>query len=225
MSSSDMRTPNVRFINISSQSFVEKLVELQTKYFNQADHERVGRFLREADRRRATGSIVLQKELIRELAKIDSFIDIVIEYSKYGKPMFGELVYNVSHDRDLVAIAWLRPSESVGSLIGIDIMCRRTLNVATYNECFSDTERVSIATDQDMFLDFWCAKEALSKAVGLGLGIDFRTIQYSPNKRSIRYRDCDYPVDQFEHIDGTERYVVAIVVVDVAKDVKVGEGS
>ena len=144
----------------------------------------------------------------------------MIEYDRRGKPKFGDLRYNVSHDRDLVAIAWLRPSDSFGSLIGIDIMCRRRLNVATYHDCLSDTERVSIATDHDKFLDFWCAKEALSKAVGLGLGIDFRTIPYNPIERSIRYRDCQYHVDQFEHIDGPERYVVAIVVVEVAKDVE-----
>ena len=214
-----MSTTGFRVLNIGSPSFVESLLVIQNKYFNRTDQDRVGRYMREDDRRRATGSVVLQKEIIREYGTTSAaFVDIVLEYDERGKPKWGDLVYNVSHDKDIVAIAWRVPTEKLSAgteVIGIDIMCRRKVKIETYTACLTDAERAYLATNEEKFFDFWCAKEALSKAFGLGLGIDFREMDYNPLACSIRYKMHDYDVDHFEHVEQMfpmDRYVCVIVV-------------
>jgi hypothetical protein len=230
-----------RILNVGTPEFLADLRSIEARYLNDADRTRVDRYLREADRRRAIGSIVLQKDYIAELAASapgvyeiasDSKISgkksapcgpicgpicgphrdlrhISITYSDYGKPGFGDAVYNVSHDCDVVVIAWCsEPTAPTGATserkveqrrVGVDTMKRKSVDPATFAECFTDSEMLSIARDPDLFWEYWCAKEALSKAVGIGLGIDFRSLEYDSHRRKIRYRGFDYAVDVFEH--------------------------
>ena len=240
----EVRIPesNLRILNVSTSDFIQNLSSVQERYFNSSDREKVFRFLKEEDRRRATGSIVLQKDYILKhllgettvgetTEQNNCFQNIKITYSKYGKPGFGSLTYNVSHDHDLVVLAWLDCSDPADSTlsagptdptsaelrIGVDIMKRRPVLIETFADCLTKTEKNQIERTPHLFFDHWCSKEALTKAFGLGLGIDFRKIEYDANDRKIVYDSKTYSVVCFDHCvqnDASERYVCAIVVVE-----------
>ena len=158
-------------------------------YLNNADEVNVYRFVRTEDRLRAIGSIILQKEYIRSHYPELDYRDIVIQRTKFGKPFYRDLVYNVSHDSDLVIIAY---SES-GS-IGVDIMKLRDLDITPYLDCFSEREKAMLTADN--FFSYWCAKEAFVKALGVGLSIHMSSVEFVDG--AIWYKGDVYPVDRID---------------------------
>jgi 4'-phosphopantetheinyl transferase len=150
------------------------------------------------------------------------------------------LNFNVSHQGDYVVLA----SDPSASQLGIDIMNvseprRIGSNLDDYfrmmNKQFSDGEWVQIRTYYDAplsekkqmsnFIRFWCLKEAYVKAIGVGIVIDLRRIEFT-TESDLRMgnitRDTKVKVDgewrgewKFE-----ERYLDSKHIVAVAKEVR-----
>ena len=155
-------------------------------YLNDYDKMKITKFVKKEDCLRAIGSIILQKEYIQ--SKKDNIYDlrqIVIQYTIYGKPYYDNLLYNVSHDCDYVIIVYSDRYD-----IGVDIMKHRSINMYTFYDYFSLHERSLITNDT--FIEFWCAKEAFVKAIGLGLNVDLKTVEYIDG--NIHYNNKLYNV-------------------------------
>jgi len=169
-------------------------------YTHYLDDNKVNRFVRTEDRLRAIGSILLQKDYIRSHYPELDYRDIVIQRTELGKPFYRDLVYNISHDSDLVIIAY---SES-GS-IGVDIMKLRDVDITQYLDCFSDREKARLTSVN--FFSYWCAKEAFVKALGVGLSINLSSVEFIDG--AIWYNGNVYPVDR---IDIDELYHCCVLV-------------
>jgi 4'-phosphopantetheinyl transferase len=112
----------------------------------------------------------------------------------FGKPAMAPglptLEFNVSHSGSCVAVA-ISPSEP----IGIDIEClapdRRT---GIVYEVLTESERDRLkkrSADEQWteFVRIWTAKEACAKALGLGLSLDFQTIEVQMDPLRVRLLD------------------------------------
>lgn len=112
----------------------------------------------------------------------------------YGKPVMSAglpaLEFNVSHSENCVAVG-----VSTKKPIGIDIECldpdRRS---GIVYEVLSDLERDRLqrcSADEQwtQFVRIWTAKEACSKALGLGLSLDFHTMEVQMEPLRVRLLD------------------------------------
>jgi len=152
-------------------------------YLNENDSIKVYKFIKRDDQLRAIGSIILQKDFIKSKYNLENYKDIVIQYTEFGKPFYGDLIYNVSHDSEMVILVY---SES-GS-IGVDIMKRKHINIYNFYDCFSNRERYNLT--QANFLSYWCAKEAFMKANWTP--IEMKDIEFINGV--IKYGRCEYIV-------------------------------
>ena len=111
-----------------------------------------------------------------------------------GKPMMAPglppLEFNVSHSGSCVAVA-----VSTKDPIGIDIECldpdRRS---GVIHEVLSESEREQLqklSADEQWteFVRIWTVKEACSKALGLGLSLDFQTMDVQMDPPRVRLLD------------------------------------
>jgi 4'-phosphopantetheinyl transferase len=158
-------------------------------YLNDNDQQKVNKYIKRDDQLRAIGSIILQKDYIQTKYPMN-YKEIVIQYTEFGKPGYKDLVYNISHDSDLVIIVY---SDS-GTAIGVDIMKQKSINIYQFYNCFSSREKQYLTKDN--FLSYWCAKEAFVKALGLGLSIDLASVEFINNK--IHYYGVEYKVEFIE---------------------------
>ncbi len=158
-------------------------------YLNEHDEKKFNKYVKREDQLRAIGSIILQKDYIISKYNLD-FKEIVIQYSELGKPFYKDLVYNISHDSDLVIIVC---SESATS-VGVDIMKLKSVNIYQFGESFTIREKWDLT--QANFLSSWCAKEAFVKALGQGLSIDLSSVEFINNK--ILYYGVEYKVEFIE---------------------------
>ena len=112
----------------------------------------------------------------------------------YGKPVMAAglppLEFNVSHSENCVAVG-----VSTRDPIGIDIECvdpdRRS---GIVYEVLSEVERDRLqkfSADQQWteFVRIWTAKEACSKTLGLGLSLDFQTMEVQTDPLRVRLLD------------------------------------
>ncbi len=158
-------------------------------YLNEADETKVNKYVKREDQLRAIGSIVLQKDYIQTKYNLD-LKEIVIQHAEFGKPFYKDLVYNISHDSDLVVIVY---SES-GTSVGIDIMKQKSVNIYQFGDSFSTREKCDL--NKNNFFYYWCAKEAFAKALGVGLSIDLASVEFIGNK--IHYYGAEYKVEFIE---------------------------
>jgi len=112
----------------------------------------------------------------------------------YGKPTMAaglpDLQFNVSHSENCVAVAI-----SSKEPIGVDIEClnpeRRS---GIVYEVLSESERhrlrkCSAERQWAEFVRIWTAKEACAKALGLGLSLDFQTMEVQMDPLRVRLFD------------------------------------
>ena len=85
-----------------------------------------------------------------------------LRFGKYGKPLKDGAFFNLSHSGDLAALAVAETE------IGVDVEKIKPINAKTLNSVLSETERLSVSSDEDFF-KVWTAKESLLKCVGSGL--------------------------------------------------------
>lgn len=97
--------------------------------------------------------------------------NITFERDSNGKPYLTnkEVHFNISHSKDLVAVAVSRQN------IGVDLEKIRDVNVKLIERYFTEKEKQYISINkinwQTRFFEVWTKKEALLKMSGLGLRV------------------------------------------------------
>ncbi len=111
----------------------------------------------------------------------------------HGKPMMAEglppLEFNVSHSANCVAVA-----VSGRDPIGVDIECVRQESVETVRDVLTEGEQIRMrncpqSQQWTQFVRLWTAKEACAKALGLGLSLDFATLDVRLDPLRVRLLD------------------------------------
>ncbi|KAJ7117375.1 hypothetical protein C8R43DRAFT_901970 [Mycena crocata] len=160
--------------------------------------------------------------------------DMKFAATEAGKPFIATLpaingvdppiAYNISHDNGLVAIVSSANAHNPPAFtIGIDVMKIRIPsrdNFEAFIESMSDqltaVERhvVEAAPSQaqglEWFFWMWTAKEAYTKALGLGLGFDFRRVEFDPTLDVFRVDGVvpqGWQLSKFKVIQGAEIYL------------------
>lgn len=159
------------------------LKEMQNPVLSMHEKRRCEEFLHEADRLR----YVCIHRFVRQVLSAylnTSASEIEINYAKFGKPFINgnELYFSYTYRSNMALLAISRQSE-----IGIDIEKMRQLqDVNTFCEfSFSIEEREILdgCTEeafQETLFTFWTFKEAVIKALGVGLNADLTQINLSP---------------------------------------------
>lgn len=92
----------------------------------------------------------------------------VLRYESSGRPYVDGLAVSISHSRELVAVAAARTGP-----VGVDVEDVYPREVAGLADRWFTPEELAWMTTQDdelsAFLHLWTAKEAVGKALGLGL--------------------------------------------------------
>jgi len=146
-----------------------------------------------------------------------------------GKPYITTLglspptAYNITHDNGLVAMAFSSGSHNPPAFsIGIDVMKVRVPGrdtFASFVESVGDQltavehhQLFSGASEEESLRRFfwmWTLKEAYTKALGLGLGFDFRRVEFDATTDTVRV-DGEIPkgwhFSKFEIQDGDDLY-------------------
>ncbi|MEO0442116.1 MAG: 4'-phosphopantetheinyl transferase superfamily protein [Pseudomonadota bacterium] len=83
--------------------------------------------------------------------------------------------FNLSHSGDWVIVGISEFAE-----IGVDVECvQRQTSEGVVNTVLSDEQRQRVqaaANPEQVFMYYWTQKEAISKAIGMGLSVDFQTL-------------------------------------------------
>ena len=102
--------------------------------------------------------------------------------------------FNISHTHDMAVCALTDGTLPEGVEIGIDAECldRSPDSLALADRYFSRSESEWLRTQPEArldteFLRLWTLKEAVAKAIGLGLGLDFRTFRCGINPLSVSF--------------------------------------
>ncbi|MBW1295677.1 4'-phosphopantetheinyl transferase family protein [Aquimarina litoralis] len=123
------------------------------------------------------------------------FCGASLEFDRFLKDSFGKpyiencnIHFNISHSENTVVCAFSKKN------IGVDIEEINNLDVTMFDNVFSSDEMEKINKDGvSRFYEFWTIKEAVSKAIGQGLGIPLLEIKiknqyaiYDNNKWQIK---------------------------------------
>ena len=150
-------------------------VEKQLHLLDAAERRRAAGFLRIEDFAR----FVIGRSLVRRILALhfrSSPSDLVFESDRFGRPRIVSPAaagadFNISHSG-----RWILVALSSGRRVGVDIEgIRSNLDTgAIMNELFTPAERVSVAAlsgegRERAFFWYWTRKEALAKAIGIGL--------------------------------------------------------
>jgi len=112
--------------------------------------------------------------------------EVPIRIGEHGKPELtrGTVCFNVSHTQGLILVG-VREAGPVG--VDVETTRRRALGPGMSRRTLTQAERRALealppAMARRAFLQTWSRKEAYAKGLGLGLGLDFRTIEVGWNK-------------------------------------------
>jgi 4'-phosphopantetheinyl transferase len=142
------------------------------------------RFLRPVDRKRfAICRAALRGLLAAHLGVPPG--EVSFDYGEYGKPMLGESMgcdgpsFNVAHSGNVgcIAVGWGGDVgvdvEAIRPLSNLDLMMDKTLTASEKQYVFGVSENERLRS----FFRHWTLKEALVKAVGMGLQCPLREIE------------------------------------------------
>ncbi|KAI9197497.1 4'-phosphopantetheinyl transferase superfamily [Polychytrium aggregatum] len=173
----------------STEEFKAALSEIQTD-----EHEKVLKFMLPVDRKRALVGRLLAKRLILHFFPDQRWDQVRLSRTEYQKPFWAPGLqmspafhFNYSHHGDWVVI-----SGHLGGPIGVDVtntICPSNTTVEAYlgdfKSFFSTREWQKIragnpseATLMHRFACHWCLKESYTKALGVGLGLDFWKVEF-----------------------------------------------
>ena len=183
-------------------------IKIHLESFPPLMQQRISAYKDRLDRQlRIMGKLMLQ-QLIKDF-DLDKHLDLSqIQYSKYNQPFFNsDLFFSTSHAGNKVICAASKTKN-----IGIDIekIVPRDLN--EFINLLSDKELVKIQKNPDPLIEFykcWTKKEALSKAIGLGVNNDFTVGSNSENE--ILANEKSY---SFYELPVSTEYVATLVIVN-----------
>ncbi|ORY26406.1 hypothetical protein BCR33DRAFT_726270 [Rhizoclosmatium globosum] len=148
-----------------------------------------------ADRKRATATCLLIRLMIQALMPSINVKDIEIDRTEFGRPFLVKtpsppdgLDFNASHHGDFCIVVGcigsleLNPTETVDNFLSIfqDYQLGASTGWARLHS----------------FFRLWCMKESYTKTLGLGLGLDFKTIEFRESDSAI-WKDKDGSLDVF----------------------------
>jgi len=164
---------------------------------------------------------ILRRAILRkELAKFTGSSTEKINYNtnEFQKPFLenGDVQFNCSHSNNYFVIAISGNTE-----LGVDIEHYRELNDLdlTAERAFSInefTKWMSVAEDEklDIFYRIWTRKEAIIKAIGMGLSYPLSDFDVSIGKNNVGVvlsKDKDWPADSWSmHHWELDGYVLAL---------------
>ncbi len=123
--------------------------------------------------------------------------------NKYGKPQISRehntsLYFNLSHTSSCMYTMFCTYEK-----IGIDVEDKRTINIEEnmIDLIFSENEKKyfkSKNNDLSLFYKYWTLKESYLKAIGKGLYIDPRTINFN-SKINMQDKNLYFKIDEKNH--------------------------
>jgi 4'-phosphopantetheinyl transferase len=178
-----------------------------------AEHERAARFVFERDRLAYTAAHGLLRRMLTEFHQLPP---LAWQFSNnaYGRPQLdpehhgiNPPRFNLSHTRGRVAVALTRDPVPDGFELGVDAEgVERTTDALGLAKRFlspreSDWLHGLPATEHHTgFLRLWTLKEAVAKAAGLGLSLNFQTFHCDPDSLSVRFDDACWGTPEYWHL-------------------------
>ncbi|WCM87226.1 4'-phosphopantetheinyl transferase family protein [Acidovorax sp. NCPPB 3576] len=154
-----------------------------------AERARASRFLRVADRLRFSATRVATRQLLASRLGCGP-ADVPLAQDAHGKPFVdldGEMpLFNVSHSGTHALIALADPGAV--SAVGIDIeQCRDGLDIDSLAQTIlTEQEGASVtqaADPQHALYQRWVGKEAVLKAIGVGIAEHLRCVGIHPDRQ------------------------------------------
>lgn len=149
---------------------LENWVQCYKKILPQEEWQYVSRFISHEDCMRSAVGKVLIRKLLSQYMNI-SEETVVISKNRYGKPYVDgttPIHFNISHSGEIVMAA-----VSKEMVVGIDVEKISELpeyNLLTENFfALNEWRSIASAGSIELFYEYWTAKEAYVKAVGMGL--------------------------------------------------------
>ncbi len=125
--------------------------------------------------------------LLAQILKADyQKINLVdLHYNDIGKPFLSSnLSISNAYSDNLLSI-----SLSVNNFIGLDVERILPINLAEYQFYFTKKEWIWMNNDLMKFYTLWTKKEALAKALGIGMDLAFNEIELLDDKISHKEND------------------------------------
>ena len=167
---------------------------------SEAEQLRAARFVFERDRWSYAAAHSLLRAMLTELHGLQP---LAWRFSNNGKgrpeidpALPAKALFNISHTHGMAACAVTSGHLPDGIKIGADVerLGRSADSIALAERYFSPSESEWLRSlpEQQLdseFLRLWTLKEAVAKAVGLGLGLDFTSFHCSINPLSVSFDD------------------------------------
>jgi len=189
-------------VTYDASAFTDQIFQNGLFLLDPDSQARIKKFYRREDACRCLIGRLLPRMLLKERGVTRSAMTFAS--TKAGKPYITTpnlnlpIAFNVSHDNALIAMAFgPGDQEPPAFQVGIDVMKveippREPFPqfVRIFNEQLTALEtRTVLSVPQDegirLFFWIWTMKEAYTKALGLGLGFDFRRIEYNPQTDNL----------------------------------------
>ncbi len=99
-----------------------------------------------------------------------------LQYNKNSKPFVNDKVdFSLSYSNNNVVLGFIKNGK-----IGVDLEEIKPINLLDFSDYFTETELSIITNSNNIdtnFCKFWTRKEAVSKALGLGAFLDFKSFE------------------------------------------------
>jgi len=189
MTGSNVSQPSIRLWRIPL-AVSEKYLDECRQFVSSDEKLRADRY-RVPDARRR---FLVCRRALREILGRDLHVDptlLTFGSNPWGKPFLerpqeATLRFNVSHSGDWGIVALCS-----GAAIGVDIEVHQSLTDSStmFNTLFSEDENQQLAPqNQELkicyFYRHWVAKEAVGKAIGVGIGLGPHNIRIQVNSRT-----------------------------------------
>jgi len=178
----------VKLFSIHLDKINTALPKLYHHVLNTFEQQQVNRLKIEKKRNQRIASRAILRLLLSQETNHDA-TSIQLFTSQYGKPFLKNknLCFNVSHSNHMLVIALSNQYE-----VGIDIEYQPS-NIQVKHmpkQCFHAQEweyfqALSHHEQKNFFLNMWTAKEAISKALGLGFQLPFNHINTLETNKTI----------------------------------------
>ncbi len=196
------QTLNIVLCTLVPTGGVECTGTIPTSLLSEAEQQRAARFVFERDRWSYAAAHSLLRAMLTELHGLQPLAWRFSDNGK-GRPEIDPALalpvkplFNISHTHGMASCAVTSGHLPEGFKIGVDVerLGRSSDSLALAERFFSPSESEwlrSLPESQldSEFLRLWTLKEAVAKAVGVGLGLDFTSFHCSINPLSVSFDD------------------------------------